>query len=72
MSTLSETIKAALTETPMQFSEVVDEHRDAPWRNVLQAWGELRAAEILKRDDIGRYYVEGGSAEAIAAATRAE
>ncbi len=72
MSTLSETIKTALRDMPMQFAEVVDEHRDVPWRDLLQAWGALRAENILKRDEIGRYYIAGGAAEAVAAATKAE
>ena len=45
---------------------------DVPWRDFLQAWGQLREEDILKRDDIGRYYIEGGVAEAIAAETKAE
>lgn len=72
MSALSETIKAALTETPMQFAEVIDDHRAVAWRDFLTAWGEIRVEDILKRDDIGRYFIEGGPAEAIAAATKAE
>ena len=72
MSALSQTFKATLIETPMQFAEVVDKYRDAPWRDFLQAWGELREENFLKRDDIGRYYIEGGPAEAIAAVTKAE
>jgi hypothetical protein len=72
MSALSETIKAALTETPQQFAELIDVHRSEPWREFLTAWGELRTEDILKRDDIGRYFIPGGPADAIAAATKAE
>jgi hypothetical protein len=72
MSALCKVIQAKLTETPMQFAEVVDDHLDVPWRDFLQAWGQLREEDILKRDDIGRYYIEGGAAEAIAAETKAE
>jgi hypothetical protein len=72
VSALSKTIKAALTEIPMQFAEVIDDHRNVPWRDFLKAWGEIRIEDILKRDDIGRYFIEGGAAEAIAAATKAE
>ena len=72
MSALSKVFQAKLTETPMQFAEVVDDHLDVPWRDFLQAWGQLREEDILKRDDIGRYYIEGGAAEAIAAETKAE
>ena len=72
MSALSEAIGAALRAAPMQFAEIVDDHRAAPWRDFLHAWGELRAADVLRRDEIGRYYIAGGPAEAVAAATRAE
>lgn len=72
MSTLSETIQGTLREMPHQFGELVTAHRDVPWREFLQAWGEVREADVLKRDDIGRYFIEGGAAEAIAAATKAE
>ena len=72
MSSLFLTIKSKLAETPMQFSEVVDSHLDVSWRVFLQAWGQLREEDILKRDDIGRYYIEGGAAEEIAAKTKAE
>jgi len=46
---------------PKQFSEVADAHLDVSWREFLQAWGEVRAADILKRDDDGAYYI--GAAE---------
>ena len=72
MSALSETISGSLVTAPMQFSEVIDAHRDSAWREFLQAWGELREENILKRDDIGRYYIPGGPAEAIAAVTKME
>jgi hypothetical protein len=55
MSPLSEQIKAALSRRPQQFSELVDAHRDVPWREFLRAWGELRASNALKRDDEGNY-----------------
>jgi hypothetical protein len=29
-----------------------------PWQEFLQAWGELREIDILKRDDQGAYYIE--------------
>ena len=72
MSPLAGALRAALVEAPMQFSELVDRHRAEPWREFLRAWGELRAEDVLKRDALGRYFVPGGPAEAVAAATRAE
>lgn len=58
MSALADEIIAVLESTPKHFSEVVDAHMDVPWREFLQAWGEVRAADILKRDDEGAYYIE--------------
>ena len=71
MSGLADAIEATLREEPLQFAELVDRHRDVAWRDFLHGWGELREKDILKRDDIGRYYIPGGKAEAIAAETRA-
>lgn len=59
MSPLASTMIAALQQTPQQFHDLVDTHNDVPWREFLQAWGEIRAADILKRDDAGNYYIEG-------------
>jgi hypothetical protein len=59
MSPLAEEIVSVLKKTPKQFFEVVDAHMDVPWRQILKAWGEVRAADILKRDDNGAYYIEG-------------
>jgi hypothetical protein len=58
MSPLAEEIVAVLKKTPKQFSELVDAHMDVPWRQILKAWGEVRAADILKRDDNGAYYID--------------
>jgi len=52
-SQMVETLKA----TPKHFHEVVDDHPDVPWRDLLRAWGEVRAADILKRNDAGQYYI---------------
>ena len=71
MSGLAGAIEATLTDEPLQFGELADRHREVAWRDFLHAWGELREKDILKRDDIGRYYIPGGKAEAIAAETKA-
>ena len=63
MSALAKEIIAALESTPKQFSEVVDAHLDVPWREFLQTWGEVRAADILKRDDDGAYYIDAAKQE---------
>lgn len=57
MNPLSEQIRAELSKRPQQFSELVDVHRDVPWREFLRAWGALRAANLLKRDEDGNYTV---------------
>jgi hypothetical protein len=59
MSPLAQEIHRELQAKPQQFSEVADAHRAVAWREFLRAWGELRAANILKRDDDGRYLIEG-------------
>lgn len=66
MSPLARKIVAALEGAAMQFSEVADAHMDVPWRDFLRAWGEVREADILKRDDDGAYYIgaEVGGADA--------
>ena len=72
MNALPQAIAEMLREMPMQFTEIVDAHRGVAWRDFLSAWGALRTADILRRDEIGRYYIAGGPAEDIAGATRAE
>ncbi len=57
MTELAERLMQEVRERPQQFSELVLAHMDVPWREFLKAWGELRAAEILARDDDGRYLI---------------
>jgi DNA-binding transcriptional ArsR family regulator len=57
VSPLAREIQSEIAAQPQQFSELVDAHRDVSWRELLHAWGELRAANILKRDDDGRYLI---------------
>jgi hypothetical protein len=57
MSPLAEQIIAELKQKPRQFHDLVDAHMDARWPDVLKAWGELRAAEILVRNDDGTYEI---------------
>ena len=63
MSPLASTLAATLEATAKQFHELVDEHEGVPWRDVLRAWGELREADILKRDDAGCYYIGDAESE---------
>ena len=57
MSRLAEVIVAELRAQPRHFGDVVEAHMDVPWRDFLRAWGEVRAADVLARDDAGRYLI---------------
>jgi len=57
MNDLAKEIVAELERNPRQFAELVDAHYEVPWAEFLKAWGEVRAADILKRDDDGAYYI---------------
>ena len=61
MSPLASRIVGELEERPRHFSEIVESHLDVPWRDFLGAWGEVRAADILQRDDSGHYLVPKGA-----------
>ena len=62
MSPLAASLVAELSERPRQFGELVEAHMDTPWRELLLAWGEVRAADILGRDDEGRYLIRTAAA----------
>ena len=57
MSPLASAVVALLQERPRHFGELVEAHMDAPWRDFLYAWGEVRASDLLARDDGGRYII---------------
>ena len=57
MSPLAELLVAELSERPRHFGELVEAHMQTPWRELLLAWGEIRATDVLGRDDEGRYLV---------------
>ena len=57
MSPLARSLVAELREGPRHFAELVEAHMKVPWRDFLRAWGELRAAGVLARDDAGRYLI---------------
>jgi hypothetical protein len=44
-----------IDDRPQQFHELVDAHREVPWPEFPRAWGELRQAAVLSRDDDGNY-----------------
>jgi hypothetical protein len=53
-----------ITDQPQQFHDLVDTHRVVPWPEFLRAWGELRRAEILSRDEDGHYLIRVPTAAA--------
>jgi hypothetical protein len=55
MSALADALIAKITAEPVQFSQLVDQHRDVPWPDFLRAWGEVRDRADLTRDEDGRY-----------------
>ena len=57
MSPLAQSLVAELRAHPRHFGEVVEAHMTTPWRELLLAWGELRGADVLGRDDAGRYVI---------------
>ena len=61
MSPLADTLVRELREQPRQFAELVEAHMSTPWREFLLAWGELRTADVLGRDDAGRYVIRTSS-----------
>ncbi|NQV59870.1 MAG: hypothetical protein HQ502_09395 [Alphaproteobacteria bacterium] len=56
-SPLAGRIVAELEQSPRQFHDVVEDHMEVPWPDFLKAWGEIRAADILSRDDDGAYMI---------------
>ncbi len=62
MSPLAESLVAELSERPRHFGELVEAHMQTPWREFLLAWGEVRAADVLGRDDEGRYLIRAAAA----------
>ncbi len=61
LGALARRIVDELTERPRHFSELVEAHADVAWRDFLHAWGEVRAADVLGRDDAGRYVIGAGA-----------
>jgi DNA-binding transcriptional ArsR family regulator len=57
LTPLARAIVAELKARPQQFHELADAHRDVAWPQFLRAWGELRRAGILGRDDDGNYRI---------------
>jgi hypothetical protein len=58
---MTESITAMLRGGPVFFMDLVRAHRDAPYRTLLLAWGEVRARHALSRDDEGHYFLPEGT-----------
>lgn len=67
MSPLAEDLVLELRERPRHFAELVEAHTDVAWRDFLRAWGEVRASDLLRREDDGRYLITPGGRSATAA-----
>ncbi len=63
MSPLATTLATTLEGEAKQFHDLVDAHENVSWRDFLRAWGELREADVLMRDDSGRYYIGDGKGD---------
>ncbi len=57
MSPLASKIVSELTAEARQFPDIVDTHMEAPWPDFLRAWGEIRDAGILQRDEDGAFFI---------------
>ena len=66
MSPLAASLVAELHERPRHFGELVEAHMATPWREFLLAWGEVRAADVVGRDDAGRYLIRAHIPPAVA------
>jgi hypothetical protein len=62
MSPLARSLVEELQQRPRHFGELVEAHLNTPWAQFLRAWGELRAADVLGRDDDGRYVISSKGA----------
>ena len=64
---LTAEIAGTLRAGPVFFMDLVRAHRQAPYRTLLLAWGEVREHYRLSRDDDGRYFLaddhESGAAK---------
>jgi len=57
---MAEAITATLRAGPVFFMDLVRAHREAPYRTLLLAWGQVREQHKLSRDDDGRYFLTDG------------
>jgi len=60
VASMAEAITATLRAGPVFFMDLVRAHREAPYRTLLLAWGQVREQHKLSRDDDGRYFLTDG------------
>ena len=54
---MAESITVMLRAKPVFFMDLVRAHREAPYRTLLLAWGQVRDRHALSRDDEGHYFL---------------
>ena len=52
---LVKTIEDCLRK-PVFFHDIIQATQHCPYRNMLQAWGDVRTRLVLERDEHGRYW----------------
>jgi hypothetical protein len=58
VSPLAARIMEALRERPRHFAEIAEMHLDVPWREFLNAWGEVRESPRIGRHEYGLYTIK--------------
>lgn len=54
---VAERMLTLLREKPVQFMDLVRAFPDVPYRTILLAWGEVREAHRLTREEEGEYHL---------------
>jgi hypothetical protein len=54
---LVQSVKDYIKQEPRHFSEVVEQYRSCPYRELLQAWSDIREAGLFTRDRDGHYLI---------------
>ena len=59
---LANSILEFLRQGPVHFEDVLQRFRDAPYRDILRAWGQLREDGFLGREvETGKYLARDGA-----------
>ena len=54
---VAERMTAMLRERPVQFMDLLRTFPDVPYRTILLAWGQVREAHRLAREEDGEYFL---------------